>query len=173
MHYIKVSKSGSIWLALACLLNCLSPSWQSGGEGLHCFTANHSLFLSREEEWQGQAKQRRWPHRPDPPVVTSNAGIPEIRGRWKQGWALSKRGSQCLGVGGSWNRGETEEVLCQDCDTEYQRSSTEEGEREGGGIGGKWVGRERGGKRRLKSSGKQSKAKETGLSLGIYTPCDR
>lgn len=64
-------------------------------------------------------------------------------------------------------------MLCQDCDTEYQRSSTEEGERDGGGIGGEWVGRERGEKRRLKSSGKQSKAKETGLSLGIYTPRDR
>lgn len=36
---------------------------------------------------------------PEPPVVTSNAGIPETRRYFKQGWALSKTGSQSFRAG--------------------------------------------------------------------------
>lgn len=153
-HHTGVSKAGCLWLALAaslsvCLPVCLClPVWLSGsscqpnGESFHCLTAIHTHPPLPKKKWgdglgwQGQAKQRRWPHRPEPLVVTSNAGIPETRGRCKQGWALSKRGSQCRGVGLSWNWGETEKVLCQDCDTEYQWNSAEDKERQGGGIRG-------------------------------------
>lgn len=85
----------------------------SEGLGLGCVVGGV------QRPWQGQAKQRQWPHHPDPPVVTSHAWIPKMRGRCKQRWALSKRSSQSLGQ--EWTK--TEEVLCQDCDREYQWNS--------------------------------------------------
>lgn len=113
----------------ACLHNCLSAGqYQPKGESSYC-------FRRQWWQWQGQAKESQWPHHPDPPAVTSNAWIPETKAdRHKQRWALSKRSSQSRGQ----ERAETEEVLCQECDREYQRNSYEEDESE---EGGSWGGR--------------------------------
>ena len=120
-----------------CLSVCGSGSpYQPNGEGFHCLRVTYTPPCNGRRGGDGKARLNRDGDLIflDPPVVTSNAGIPEMRGRCKQGWALSKRGSQCSRAGASWSWGETKEVLCQDCDTEYQWNSTEEEERQGGGI---------------------------------------
>lgn len=85
---------------LVCLsvsLSALSGSpYQPNGESFHCSETTHI-----PRNGKGRLNRDSDLIVPDPPVVTSNAGIPEMRGRRKQGWALSKRGSQCPGAGAS------------------------------------------------------------------------
>lgn len=113
---------------------CLSGSpYQPNGTSFNCFRSTPSAPYHGRRGGGGHGKGRlNWDSDiivPKPPAVTSNAGIPDTRQRCKQGWALSKRGSKRSGAGASLSWGETEEVLRQDCDTEYQWNSTEEEER--------------------------------------------
>lgn len=103
-----MTKAGCFWLAIACLHNCLSAGlYQPKGESSYCFRRDWW-------QWQGQAKESRWPHHPGPPVVTSNAWIPETKGeRRKQRWALSKRSSQSPRAGASRDRGSAVSGLWQ------------------------------------------------------------
>ncbi len=129
--------SSSLWLSVFCLSVCLAVHInpvEKASIVLKCPPPNN------QTQWQARLNRDSDLIVPDPPVVTSNAGIPETRGRCKQGWALSKTSSQCSRAGASWNWGETEEVLCQDYDTGYQGNSSEEEERQCGEIRGGWGG---------------------------------
>ena len=90
-----------VWLDLACLHNRLSGRLhQQNGTSFNCLNVCPSLVWEKQRvHGKGRLKRDSDLIVPEPPVVTSKAGIPETRRYFKQGWALSKTGSQCFGAG--------------------------------------------------------------------------